>query len=180
MVDLELLGVHQVIQNAPVIVLREREGSRRLLPIYIGDPEARSIQLARDGIEPQRPLTHDLIIDMLGALGADIDEVVITDVIDGVFHAHLTLRTRTGPVNVSCRPSDAVAIAVRCGAPIRCADDVMDVASREATSMNVSADDDDDDDDEPTVESLSEGDESELLGEFRDFIENINPDDFKP
>ncbi|NDE59178.1 MAG: bifunctional nuclease family protein, partial [Acidimicrobiia bacterium] len=78
MIDVELLGVHQVIQNAPVIVLRERDGLRRLLPIYIGDPEARSIQLAVEGVEPQRPLTHDLILDLLGALGTDIDEILIT------------------------------------------------------------------------------------------------------
>ena len=178
MIDVELLGVHQVIQNAPVIVLRERDGLRRLLPIYIGDPEARSIQLAVEGVEPQRPLTHDLILDLLGALGTDIDEILITDVIDGVFHAQLVLRTRGGAVNVSCRPSDAVAVAVRCGARIRCAESVMDIAGREATSMSIQ--DDDSDSDDLDVDNLSEGDESELLGEFRDFIENINPDDFKP
>jgi bifunctional DNase/RNase len=179
MVDLELIGVRvEVVGNTPVVILRERDGDRRVLPIYIGKPEAASIQWALDGLEPPRPLTHDLIVDLLGALGAIIDKVLITDVIDGVFHAELVLQTRTGVVKVSCRPSDAVAVAVRTGTHIQCTTAVIDDAGKFA-DLGDSTDDDGDDADGLAAE-LETVDESELLGEFRDFIENINPDDYKP
>jgi bifunctional DNase/RNase len=168
----------EVVGNTPVVILRERDGDRRVLPIYIGKPEAASIQWALDGLEPPRPLTHDLIVDLLGALGAIIDKVLITDVIDGVFHAELVLQTRTGVVKVSCRPSDAVAVAVRTGTHIQCTTAVIDDAGKFA-DLGDSTDDDGDDADGLAAE-LETVDESELLGEFRDFIENINPDDFKP
>ena len=169
MVDLELLGVRfEVVGNTPVILLRERTGDRRVLPIYIGDPEARSIQWAIEGRSAPRPLTHDLIVNLLGALGAVLERVVITEVDDGVFHAELVLQTRTGVVNVSSRPSDAVAVAVRVGCPITCTTDVIDDAGRFAEVE--SGDDGSPDDDS--------GDDA-LLGEFRDFIENINPEDFQ-
>ncbi len=175
MVDLELIGVRvEVVGNTPVIILREREGERRVLPIYIGKPEAASIQWALDGLEPARPLTHDLIVDLLGALGAVLERVTITDVVDGVFHAELGLSTRTGPVSVSCRPSDAVAVAVRTGTHIQCTSAVIDDAGK---YTDLGDDDNDDGDDDVDIEAVEE---SELLGEFRDFIENINPDDFKP
>ena len=175
MVELELIGVRvEVVGNTPVIILRERDGDRRVLPIYIGKPEAASIQWALDGLEPPRPLTHDLIVDLLGALGALLERVVITDVVDGVFHAELVLQTRTGVVNVSCRPSDPVAVAARTGTHIQCTTAVIDDAGKFADLG------DKDDDENELIDDAQTPDESELLGEFRDFIENINPDDFKP
>jgi bifunctional DNase/RNase len=90
----------------------------------------------------------------------------------------LVLQTRTGVVKVSCRPSDAVAVAVRTGTHIQCTTAVIDDAGKFA-DLGDSADDDGDDADGLAAE-LETVDESELLGEFRDFIENINPDDFKP
>jgi bifunctional DNase/RNase len=166
MVDLELVGVRfEVMGNTPVIVLRERTGDRRVLPIYIGTPEAQSILWAVEGRVPERPLTHDLLVNVLGALGAVLERVLITEVSDGVFLAEMMLQTRSGPVNVPCRPSDGVAVAVRVGCPIACEPNVIDEAGRFA-DLGSEGDD--------------EGDETALLGEFRDFIENINPDDFKP
>ena len=106
----------EVIGNIPVVFLRERDGLRRLLPIYVGVPEASSIQLAVEGREAPRPLTHDLLVNVLGALGAVLDKVIITGVEEGTFFAELHLQSRTGPVVVSSRPSDAIAIAVRSGA----------------------------------------------------------------
>lgn len=174
MVELELIGVRvEIVGNTPVIILRERVGERRVLPIYIGKPEAASIQWALDGLEPPRPLTHDLIVDLLGALRARLERVVITDVVDGVFHAELVLETPSGGVNVSCRPSDAVAVAARTNTIIQCTTAVIDDAGKYA-ELGDADEDRDDTDGSPTP------DESELLGEFRDFIENINPDDFKP
>ncbi len=159
---MELMG------NVPVLLLREREGLRRVLPIYVGVPEATSIQWAKEGREAPRPLTHDLIVDLFGALGAVLEKVVITDVQEGTFFAELHLQSRTGSVVVSSRPSDAIAIAVRAGVMIYCAGDVLDEAGRIAEI---------EEDSQESGEG-NEADETELLGEFRDFIENIKPEDF--
>ncbi|MFM8381429.1 MAG: bifunctional nuclease family protein [Actinomycetota bacterium] len=173
MVPLELLGVRmEVIGNVPVVFLREREGLRRLLPIYVGVPEASSIQLAVEGREAPRPLTHDLMVNVLGALGAVLDKVVITDVDDGTFFAELHLQTRTGAVTVSSRPSDGIALAVRAGANIYCEPDVLDEAGRVADIEEV--------EEQPSGPvPVSEETQRELLGEFRDFLEGINPEDFQ-
>jgi len=86
MTPMELIGVRlDVAGNIPVLFLREREGLRRLLPIYIGTPEASSIQWASEGKESPRPLTHDLVVNLLGALGAILERVVITEVNEGTF-----------------------------------------------------------------------------------------------
>lgn len=169
MISLELLGVRmELMGNVPVLLLREREGLRRVLPIYVGVPEATSIQWAVEGREAPRPLTHDLIVHLLGALGAVLDKVVISDVRDGTFFADLHLQTRSGSVVLSSRPSDAVAIAVRAGASIFCTGDVLDEAGRIAEFEEEANPDSETD----------ESSETELLGEFRDFIENIRPEDF--
>lgn len=167
---MELLGVRmELVGNVPVLLLREREGLRRVLPIYVGVPEATSIQWAKEGREAPRPLTHDLIVDLFGALGAVLEKVVITDVQEGTFFAELHLQSRTGPVVVSSRPSDAIAIAVRAGAMIYCTGDVLDEAGRIAEF---------EESEEQDTDEGNEADETELLGEFRDFIENIRPEDF--
>lgn len=165
---MELLGVRmELMGNVPVLLLREREGLRRVLPIYVGVPEATSIQWALEGREAPRPLTHDLVVNLLGALGAVLEKVVITDVDDGTFFAELHLQSRTGTVVVSSRPSDAIAIAVRAGAMIYSTQDVLEEAGRMAEFEET--------DEESSVVEASE---TELLGEFRDFIENIRPEDF--
>lgn len=164
-----------VAGNVPLLLLREPDGMRRVLPVYIGGPEAASIQWGMEGREAPRPLTHDLIGNILGALGAVIDRVVITGVDEGVFFADLHLLTRSGPLIISARPSDAVALAVRAGCHIFCEDEVLVAAGRLLTPGDPLLRDENDDED-----GLSEVDESaEILGEFRDFIENINPEDFQ-
>lgn len=167
MTAMELIGVRlEMPGRVHVVFLREREGDRRVLPIYIGEPEAASIQLGMSGRTPPRPLTHDLVLDLLGSLGGDPDKVVITDVSDGTFFAEIHLKSRQGSVSVSARPSDAIAIAVRAGCPIMCDDDVLDRAGRIAQF------DDDGDGDGAEVD--------ELVDEFRDFIDSIKPEDFAP
>lgn len=164
---MELIGVRlEMPGRVHVVFLREREGDRRVLPIYIGEPEAASIQLGQTGRTPPRPLTHDLVLDLLGALGGDPEKVVVTDVSDGTFFAEIHLASRQGSVSVSARPSDAIAIAVRAGCPIMCVDDVLDRAGRIAQF------EDGDDGDGTEVD--------ELVGEFRDFIDSIKPEDFAP
>jgi len=176
MIAVELVGVQ--LQNpgrVNVVVLRERDGERRILPIHIGDPEAESIRFALEGRVPARPLTHDLVVDLLGALGAVLERVVITQVVDYTFHADLVLSGRSGSVSVSARPSDAIAIALRAGCSIYCEAAVLDEAGR---TIELEEDDDDADLDSPDGPPPAEVDE--LVGEFRDFIDSIKPEDFAP
>ena len=166
MIAMELIGVRlEMPGRVHVVFLRERDGDRRVLPIYIGEPEAASIQLGMGGRTPPRPLTHDLVLDLLGSLGGDPARVVITDVDEGTFFAEIHLTSRQGSVSVSSRPSDAIAIAVRAGCPIECDEAVLDRAGRIAQF-------DDNADDGAEVD--------ELVDEFRDFIDSIKPEDFAP
>lgn len=161
---MELIGVRiEVPDNTPVLILREQTGRKRVLPIMIGTPEASAIHFALEGVVPPRPMTHDLFVDVLSALGATLQRVVITEIRDHTYYAELFLSTATGPLTVSSRPSDAMALAVRVGADIFAAEELLDAVGQEAFA----------------VEAL-EGAETEeaILDEFRDFIDSINPDDF--
>lgn len=160
MIRMELIGVRvEVPANTPMVLLRESEGRHRLVPIYIGTPEATSIHYALEGIVPPRPLTHDLFLETLAALGTRLDKVVVTEMRDHTFFAELHLETPDGPRIISSRPSDAIALAVRCDAPLYAADELVDEVGQEPAG-------DSDDDTE------------EILDEFHDFIENVNPEDF--
>ncbi|MFZ9483105.1 MAG: bifunctional nuclease family protein [Ilumatobacteraceae bacterium] len=163
MVPMELVGVQLVAANTPAMMLRESVGEGRMLPILIGSPEAASIQAVLEGLVPPRPLTHDLAVTLLAVLGATLDRVVITEVRDHTFFAELHLRTASGDVVVSARPSDGVALAVRTGAQILAADSVLETAGQPA---DLDAADEDEDDEEL------------ILEEFRDFLDDLDPDDF--
>ena len=159
--QMELVGVRvELPANTPMMMLKELEGSRRLLPILIGNPEAASIHAAIQGIHPPRPLTHDLLSAVIEALDHRVDRVTITEIRDHVFMAELSLVDGDGvSTALSCRPSDACALAIRTDAPIFASDQVLDTAGQEEA---VTAEDEDE----------------ELLDEFQDFLQNVNPDDF--
>ena len=160
MVPLELIGVRvEVPANTPMLLLREADGRHRLLPIYIGSPEASSIHYALEGVVPPRPLTHDLLLILLGELGAAVTRVVVTEMRDRTYYAELHLSTSTGDRVISARPSDAIAVAVRCGAPLFASEALIDEVGQE-----------------PVVEA--DDDAAEILDEFKDFIENVSPEDF--
>lgn len=147
--------------NTPVVMLREHETDHpRVLPILIGGPEASAIHSALEGIVPPRPLTHDLLVVIIGALGATLTQVVITEVREHTFYAELHLVTAAGEQKLSCRPSDAIALAVRTQCPIFAEEALLDEAAVEAP--------------------LDAGDveEEAILDEFRDFLDDINPEDF--
>lgn len=159
MAEMELLGIKlELPSNIPIVMLREVNGERRVLPIFIGLPEANAIHLALEGREPARPLTHDLTVNLLGELGARLERVVITSIDQGTFYADLHLATANGNRVVSARPSDGVALAVRVGAPIHAAEEVLDEAAA------------------PLVDDEPESDE--VVEQFREFIEGVNPEDF--
>ena len=160
MTPMELVGVRvEIPANTPMLLLQEQGGEHRLLPIYIGSPEASAIHYALEGLEPPRPLTHDLFIGVLESLDARLDKVVVTEVRDHTFYAELHLQTGDGEQVVSSRPSDAVALAIRCGAPIFAADDLLDEVGQVP---------------EPDPAEETE----EIIDEFKDFIENVSPEDF--
>jgi hypothetical protein len=159
-VPLELIGVRvEVPANTPMVLLRESDGRHRLLPIYIGSPEASAIHYALEGVVPPRPLTHDLFLIALGELGATVTQVVVTEMRDRTYFAELHLATADGERILSARPSDAIALAVRCGAPLFASDQLIDEVGQE-----------------PALEP--EDDAAEIIDEFKDFIENVSPEDF--
>lgn len=167
---MELIGVRlEVPANAPVLMLREQAEPHRILPIYIGTPEASAIHFALEGVVPPRPLTHDLLIDVIAELGASLEKVVITEVRDHTFFAELYLRRGDMDLTVSCRPSDAVALAVRAEAPIFAATQVLDDAAHLPEGPDDEAGED---------EADADADADEILHEFRSFIDQVNPEDF--
>ncbi len=163
MVEMELLGVRlELPANAPVVLLREQSGERRVLPIYIDSPEAKAIALALEGRELARPMTHDLLRDVVVALGATVVRVTVTELLEGTFYAEIVLDISGRTQLVSSRPSDAIALAVRVEAPIFASPAVLDEA---ATAPEV-------------IEAADEADADEIIDEFRDFIDQVNPEDF--
>ena len=172
MVEVRLRAVRVDLQsNTPVLLLQESEGLGRTLPIFIGAPEATAIAFALQGMDTPRPMTHDLIRDLLDALGADVVRVVITELKTATYFAEIVLRHGEQELPVSSRPSDAVAVAVRTGAPLFVADDLMD---SEGIMLAVDEEEDDDDDEEDDEGSNPD----ELVGEFRTFLDSIRPEDF--
>ena len=155
----ESVRVH-VLTNQHVVLL-QAQGVRRLLPIWIGPDQAYSIATRIAGITSERPLTHDLVVDMLGKVGAEVTRVVVKDLVaddqgGGVFHGSVFLQLKDREIEVDCRPSDAIALAVRCSARILVAESVLDRSAITAES----------------------NDDSELAI-FKQFIESL-PDEQQP
>ncbi|GBD85633.1 hypothetical protein BMS3Abin02_02050 [bacterium BMS3Abin02] len=147
----------QLPTNQPVVLLREATGTR-FLPIWIGAVEATAIAYAVEGLVPQRPLTHDLLKSVADALGGTVARVVVTELRDAVFYADLVLDRDGEEVHISARPSDAIALAARTGAPIFASAEVIDDAG---------------------IEIRDEDEESEIE-KFREFLDEVTPEDFAP
>jgi len=163
-IELELVAVRvELPSNTPVVVLRELQGRRRQLSIFIGGPEATAIAFAMEGVETPRPLTHDLFCDVMDGLGAQLERVVITELRETTYYADLEVSSSLGLQHISARPSDAVALAVRVGCPIFSSEEVLDTAG--------------------FVDELVPDEESEdlpeaVVEEFKQFIEQVSPEDF--
>ncbi len=165
MVEVRLSAVRvDLSSSTPVVLLQETEGTHRSLPIFVGPPEATAIAFALQGVEMPRPMTHDLMTELIELLGARLTRVVVTELRESTFFAELHLRAwRQGP-HLSCRPSDGIALATRTHSPLYVADELMD-----AEGLVV----------EPDVDDVSEaGDPEELVGEFKEFLDTIRPEDF--
>lgn len=147
------------LSGTPVVTLREDDPPRRQFEIFIGGPEAASIKSALDGETTPRPLTHDLYVNTIEKLGMQIVRVVLTHVTDGTYFAEVVIAAGEAEVVVSSRPSDALALALRATCPIYAQDELLDLVAETQ-------------EEEPVVN------EAEIIDEFRDFIENISPEDF--
>ncbi|MDQ2725142.1 MAG: bifunctional nuclease family protein [Actinomycetota bacterium] len=164
MVEMHLAAVRvELPTNQPVLLLEELGEGKRTLPIYIGPAEAQAIAYALQGVVTSRPMTHDLMRDLLADLGAAVECVVITELRDGTFYAEIRLISNGQHHAVSARPSDAVALAVRVECTIY-ADDALVDAESYVLDAN---------------ETEDPGEADELVSEFRQFIEGLRPEDFE-
>jgi hypothetical protein len=156
MVELNLVGVRvELPANQPIVLLKEAEGER-YLPIWIGTSEATAIALALQGVPTARPMTHDLMKIMLDELGVLVERIVITELRDGTFFASILMARNGTRFDISSRPSDAIALAVRIEVPIFADESVLNEAS-----------------------ILIKDDEEQEVEKFREFLEQVSPEDFE-
>jgi hypothetical protein len=158
MVEMTIYGVSfDLIGKQPIVLLKTAEGNR-YLPIWIGHPEAAAILMKLQGTDAVRPLTHDLLVNMLGELDVDVVRVTVTELRDNTFHASITLTQNGAELEIDSRSSDAIAIAVRAHAPIFAADDVIEESAIEMEGEDVN--------------------EEEIVSEFRSFLDRVSAEDF--
>jgi len=164
LVPVEVVGVRiEMPSNQPIVLLKEIEGTR-FLPIWVGAVEATAIAFAQQGLESQRPLTHDLIRDLLDRVDIILTSVHITEIKDGVFYADLLLRNSQGALEpLSVRPSDAIAVALRTKSNIFVSSDLLDEVGIDIPEQVAN-------------EASAAGDQE--LEAFREFLDGINPEDF--
>lgn len=156
-IEVELVGVRvELPSNNPIVLLRERTGDR-FLPIWIGATEAQAIAFALQGIVTQRPMTHDLMKEVLEGLGAHLDQIAVTDMRDNTFFAELHITNGGVTKVISSRPSDAIALAVRMSCRIVVSPNVLDEAGI----------------------VIRDEDEEREIAKFREFIDAIQPEDFQ-
>lgn len=152
MKPVEVVGVRvEMPSNQPIVLLREI-GGIRYLPIWVGSVEATAIAFAQQGLVPVRPLTHDLMVTILGEIKADISRVNLTELREGVFYSEIIF---DGGPTISARPSDAIALALRTGAPILASEELFAQAGIDIPDA-----------------------EEDEVEKFREFLEEINPEDF--
>ena len=156
MIPVEVVGVRiEMPSNQPIVLLKEISGSR-YLPIWVGTAEATAIAFSQQGLKPQRPLTHDLLVNILASEKNRLRSVHLTELRDGIFYSDLVLVNENGEeLKVSSRPSDAVALAVRVEAPILATNELFEEAGI----------------------SIPEQGEDEIE-KFKEFLDEISPEDF--
>ncbi len=158
MQQMQIYGVSfDMVGKQPIVLLKTVDGNR-FLPIWIGHPEAAAILMKLQGAQTPRPMTHDLLNDMLDNLEAKCERVSVTELRDNTFYASITISVNGSEIEIDSRPSDAIALAVRCQAPIFAAEEVIDESSIEF---------------EHEVE-----DQEEVVERFKDFLDEVSPEDF--
>jgi bifunctional DNase/RNase len=158
MQEMSIYGVSfDMVVKQPIVLLRTLDGTK-FLPIWIGHPEAAAILMKLQGTPTPRPMTHDLVTEMLGELNASVSRVAVTELRENTFYAQITLQVNGSEIEIDSRPSDAIALAVRADAKIFVADEVIDDSAIEFNQ-------------EPE-------DSGEVIDEFKKFLENVSPEDF--
>ncbi len=158
MQEMVIYGVSfDMVGKQPIVLLKTVNGNR-FLPIWIGHAEAAAILMKLQGTESPRPLTHDLMTDMLSELRSSITRITVTELRDNTFFALITLQSDGTEIDVDSRPSDAIALAVRSNAPIFASDDLISESAIEF-------------DDEPD-------DSEDMVNKFKEFLDEVSPDDF--
>ena len=173
MVEVVLRAVRVDVGSSTPLLLLEEVSGNRVLHIFIGAPEATAIAYALQQIETPRPMSHDLLGNVIEALGGRLFSVEVTGLVDNTYFASLRILNDGVETLVSARPSDAIAVALRVGAPILVNDELM---ASEAKILDL-----EDDDDEAYVEleiDEDEVEEADLVAELREFLDNVNPEDF--
>jgi len=146
-----------MVGKQPIVLLKTVDGNK-FLPIWIGHPEAAAILMKLQGASTPRPMTHDLLSDVLDQLDAKCERVSVTELRDNTFYASITVSINGSELEIDSRPSDALALAVRTSAPIFAADDVIEESAIEFEGEDIN--------------------EEEIVSEFKQFLENVTPDEF--
>ncbi len=158
MVEMVIYGVSfDLVGKQPIVLLKTADGNR-FLPIWIGHPEAAAILMKLQNASTPRPMTHDLVTEILGQLNAEVIRITVTELRENTFFAQITVQQDGSEVEIDSRPSDAIALAIRSDAPIYAAESVIDESAIEFEGEEVN--------------------EEEMVDEFKKFLENVSPDQF--
>jgi uncharacterized protein len=161
MQEMLIYGVSfDLVGKQPIVLLKTAEGNK-FLPIWIGHPEAAAILMKLQSQAPPRPMTHDLLSDVLEQLGAQIVRITVTELRENTFYAQITLQQDGGEIEIDSRPSDAIALAIRAEAPIFAADRVIEESAIEFEGEEVDQERLDDE-----------------VAKFRNFLDEVTPEDF--
>jgi bifunctional DNase/RNase len=146
-----------LVGKQPIVLLKTADGNK-FLPIWIGHPEAAAILMKLQGASTPRPMTHDLVTDMLSQLDAQVSRICVTELRENTFYATITLQQDGSEIEIDSRPSDAIALAVRADAPIFADDRVIEESAIEFEGEEVN--------------------EEEIVDEFRKFLDQVTPEEF--
>ncbi|MFY9580682.1 MAG: bifunctional nuclease family protein [Gaiellaceae bacterium] len=161
MQEMNIYGVSfDLVGKQPIVLLKTAEGNK-FLPIWIGHPEAAAILMKLQSASTPRPMTHDLVTDMLDQLGAQVVRITVTELRENTFYAQITVQQDGSEVDIDSRPSDAIALAIRADAPIFAADDVIEESAIEFEG-----------------DEINQEDLEKEVSKFKQFLDHVSPDEF--
>jgi uncharacterized protein len=161
MQEMQIYGVSfDLVGKQPIVLLKTAEGNK-FLPIWIGHPEAAAILMKLQSASTPRPMTHDLVTDMLDQLGAQVTRITVTELRENTFYAQITVQQDGSEVEIDSRPSDAIALAIRADAPIFAADEVIEESAIEFEG-----------------DEINQEDLEKEVSKFKQFLDHVSPDEF--
>ena len=161
MQEMTIYGVSfDLVGKQPIVLLKTAEGNK-FLPIWIGHPEAAAILMKLQSASTPRPMTHDLVTEMLEQLGAQVVRITVTELRENTFYAQITVQQDGAEVDIDSRPSDAIALAIRADAPIFAADEVIEESAIEFEG-----------------DEINQEDLEKEVSKFKQFLDHVTPDEF--